>query len=44
MDSEQRNYEAPLYHVNRNDVKQNLLPRTFLRYSNTNILKYKNKV
>lgn len=42
MDVEQWNYEAPLYHFTIKNIKQNLLPRAVLKYSNTNTLKYKN--
>lgn len=35
-----RNYEALLHYISRNNIKQNLLPKTVLKYSD--ILKYKN--
>lgn len=35
-----RNYEALLHYISRNNIKQNLLPKTILKYSD--ILKYKN--
>lgn len=33
------NYEALLHYISRNNIKQNLLPKTVLKYSD--ILKYK---